>query len=92
MSTVRNLNQSEQLLCCYINQTQNIQIAIIDSAFGSNTEKVIFPGERFLFKAPATGKLSIYVELAGETALLDSIPCDRLLVHTSLGKQFELVR
>ena len=52
----------------------------------------MFPGERFLFKAPVSGKLAIYVELAGETTLLDSIPCDRLLVYTSLDKQFELVR
>lgn len=82
MSTNINSQISATVLCCYKNHTNRVQIGQIASIRGENIEKVILPGERFLFEARANMKLAIYVELAGTTTLLDSIPCSKLQVET----------
>jgi Domain of unknown function (DUF1830) len=91
MSTVRSSNISEPVLCYYINNTQRIQIGKIAHPPGWNLEKVIFPGEKFLFSAPADAQMAIYIELAGNTTLLDSIPCSHLQTETISKKTLELI-
>jgi hypothetical protein len=91
MFTVPSSNISEPVLCCYINKTQRIQIGKIAHYPESFLEKVIFPGEKFLFSAPADALLAIYIELAGNTILLDSIPCSHLQTGTVSKKSLELV-
>lgn len=90
MSTVSSSNISEPVLCCYINKTQRIQIGKIAHYPGWNLEKIIFPGEKFLFSAPADALLAIYIELAGNTTKLDSIPCSHLQIQTASKKTLEL--
>lgn len=86
MSTVLDSALTAPVLCCYKNHTQRIQVVKIAHLPGHNLEKVIFPGETFLFEAPADTLLAIYIELAGKTILLDSIPCSRLQTETSSTK------
>lgn len=90
MSTVSLSNISEPVLCCYINKTQRIQIGKIAYYPEGHLEKVIFPGEKFLFEAPADAFLAIYIELAGNTTLIDSIPCSHLQTQTAPKKILEL--
>lgn len=78
MPTVLNSQISAPVLCCYRNHTQRIQVGKIAHIPGHNLEKVIFPGEAFLFEALADTKLAIYIELASKITLLDSISCSRL--------------
>jgi hypothetical protein len=91
MFTVSTSNTSKQLLCCYVNQTKRIQIVKIDSIDGCYLQRVIFPSERFLFEAPAEATLEIYIQLAGQTILLDSIPCSHLQTQTTPKKTLEFV-
>ncbi|MGL4880663.1 MAG: DUF1830 domain-containing protein [Waterburya sp.] len=90
MSTVSSSNISEPVLCCYINKTQRIQSGKIAHYPGGHLEKVIFPSEKFLFEAPADAELAIYIELAGNTILLDNIPCSHLQTQTASKKTLEL--
>ncbi|MEM8723551.1 MAG: DUF1830 domain-containing protein [Cyanobacteria bacterium P01_G01_bin.39] len=69
---------SASILCSYKNHTPNIQVGRIDDASGNNVEKVIFPGETFLFEAQVNAKLIIFVELADKITLLESVPCSEL--------------
>jgi len=78
MPTVLNSQSSVPALCCYKNQTQKIQVGKIADVQQHNVEKVIFPGETFLFEAEVKTKLAIYIELAGTTTLLESISCSDL--------------
>ncbi len=68
--------QNPTLLCGYINATSQIQIAKISD--NSEFEKVIFPYEKLLFDAPEESELKIFIEIAGETSLFASIPCQQL--------------
>lgn len=85
-------NSLKSVLCCYINQTQRIQVSKVTHLTQRDIEKVIFPGERFLFEATTNAKLDIYVTLAGKTTLLDSIPCSTLQTQTLTDKTLELVK
>ena len=89
MSTTTN---SQLILCCYINQTQRIQIAKLLSSTAEDRVKVVFPGERFLFEATTDNKLEVYISLADRIALLDSISCPALKTQTSTARPFELAR
>lgn len=78
---------SASTLCSYKNHTPNIQVGKIDDASDNNLEKVIFPGETFLFQAQAHAKLIIFVELVNKITLLESIPCSKLQTK-ALSKVF----
>ncbi len=78
MSTVLDSALTNPVICCYRNHTPRIQVGKIAHIPGHNLEKVIFPGETFLFEALADTKLAIYIELADKITLFDSIACSRL--------------
>ncbi len=78
-------NVSYQKLYCYTNNIQKIVIAkisgLIDRRFERHFERVIFPGEKFLFKANENCK----VEISQQTnagIIKDFIPCEQLQVVT----------
>ena len=48
--------QSEKILCCYVNATSKIQIARISNIANWYFERVVFPGQRLVFEAPLEGK------------------------------------
>lgn len=67
---------SLQILCSYINVTSRIQVIRITNVPNLRFEKVIFPGQRLLFKAMSEAKLEIqWSELTSK-----SIPCKHLQV------------
>jgi hypothetical protein len=70
-------------LCCYQNFTPVIQV--IRSAPEPHLpnwylERVVFPGQRLLFEAPAWAKVHIYSSSPAGSLLDDTISCDRLQV------------
>ncbi|MBD2742401.1 DUF1830 domain-containing protein [Coleofasciculus sp. FACHB-1120] len=73
-------NCSDRILCCYINSTNQIQIARIINISDWYFERVVFPKERLLFEALPYAQLEIHTGMMSATILLDKIPCDHLRV------------
>lgn len=70
----------KKILCCYVNQTNKMQVTRITNIKSWYLEHVVFPGERFLFEAPAEGELEIYYANQGNVIMLDKLPCEELQV------------
>ena len=75
------------LLCCYVNATSKIQIGRISNVANWYFERVVFPGQRLVFEAPAESVLEIHTGTMASAILSDNIPCERLCIneHSSLS-------
>jgi len=73
-------NESEQILCSYINATNHIQVARISNISNWYFERVLFPGQRLMFEAPQYAQLEIHMGNIASAILSDTISCDRLQV------------
>jgi len=73
-------NQSDRILCSYINATHQIQVARISNIPNWYFERVLFPGQRLMFEAPQDAQLEIHTGNIASAILSDTIPCDRLQV------------
>lgn len=83
MTSILTLNEdlqdsldSPSILCSYSNVTHNIQILRLNNFEGLPWERIIFPGERLMFKAQPQLRLEIKTSEMG--ALL--ISCQQLEV------------
>jgi Domain of unknown function (DUF1830) len=65
-------------LCCYVNITNQIQIARITNIANWYFERVVFPGQRLLFEALPEAQLEIHTGMMASSILSDTIPCTRL--------------
>ena len=72
-----------KILCCYTNNTNQVQIARIANIADWYFEKVIFPGERLLFEAIPSAELEIHSSHMASSILSDRIKCDRLRLTTN---------
>lgn len=81
MATINSLSVSQALpiLCFYINSTNEIQIARLNSN-DSDFEKIVFPGERILFEALPDAELEIHTGMNGQESLVKKISCVELIV------------
>ena len=73
--------EGDSILCCYINATNQIQIARITNVPNWYFERVVFPGQRLVFEAISSGILEIHSGMMASAILSDSIPCQRLAVQ-----------
>lgn len=73
-------NQTQQILCCYVNATSHIQIARITNIPNWYFERVVFPGQRLVFEALPEAQLEIHSGMMASAILSDTIPCERLRV------------
>ena len=73
--------EDDSLLCCYINATNQIQVARITNVPNWYFERVVFPGQRLVFEAVSSGILEIHSGMMASAILSDSIPCQRLAVQ-----------
>ena len=73
-------DQSDYLVCCYVNATSKIQIARISNIPNWYFERVVFPGQRLVFEAPPQSLLEIHTGMMASAILSDRIPCDRLSI------------
>lgn len=71
-----------KILCCYKNNTEQIQIARITNIPDWYFERVIFPGQRLLFEAKPSAELEIHSSHMASSILSDRIRCDRLRLTT----------
>jgi hypothetical protein len=75
------INSSCQMLCGYVNPTSSLQIIRIVNIPNWRFERVVFPGERFLFEAPPNAELEVHTSYFGQAVLVKKMPGDRLKVE-----------
>ncbi len=68
------------ILCCYVNVTNQIQIARVSDIPNWYFERVVFPGQKLLFESPAEAHLEIHTGMAS-MILADRIPCECLQIY-----------
>ena len=73
-------NCSEQIFCCYVNATSQIQIARIKNIPHWYFERTVFPGQHLLFGALPEAQLEIHTSMMITAIFSDNIPCERLLI------------
>jgi Domain of unknown function (DUF1830) len=73
-------NSQDEICCCYVNSTSQIQVARITNIHNWYFERVVFPGQRLIFEAPSYGYLEIHTGMMASSILSDKIPCQQLIV------------
>ena len=73
--------ESDNILCCYVNSTSQIQVARITNVPNWYFERVVFPGQRLVFEAVPSGMLEIHSGMMASAIISDTIPCSRLCVQ-----------
>ncbi|MBD2085371.1 DUF1830 domain-containing protein [Coleofasciculus sp. FACHB-542] len=80
---------SEQILCFYTNCTNKIQIVRVDNTQDLSFERIVFPGQRLLFKALLDSQLEIHTNptriFTENLALIEVIPCANLRVQEEMS-------
>ena len=71
---------NDDICCCYVNSTSQIQVARITNVHNWYFERVVFPGQRLIFEAPSYGYLEIHTGMMASSILSDKIPCQQLTV------------
>lgn len=74
-------NCADQILCCYVNATNQVQVARITNIPDWYFERVVFPGQKLLFAAPVAAQLEVHSNAVATAILADRINCQRLQVH-----------
>jgi hypothetical protein len=74
-------DDSDTLLCCYVNATSKIQIARVSNVPNWYFERVVFPGQRLLFEAVPAALLEIHTGMMASAILSDTISCLQLRVE-----------
>jgi hypothetical protein len=70
-----------KILCCYANNTSQIQIARIANIANWYFERVIFPKQRFLFEALPEAELEVYTYSSPTTLLTARLRCKSLEIN-----------
>lgn len=81
-------DDSNRIVCCYVNATSKIQIARSSNIGNWYFERVVFPGQRLTFEAPAHAVLEIHTGMMASSILSDKIPCDRLAMDEESSSAF----
>ena len=76
-------SDSKLTLCCYVNATAHIEIVRITNIPHWYFERVVFPGQRLLFKAPTIAKLEIHTGMNISSIASGTIDCDKLQLPSS---------
>ena len=70
-------------LCCYVNATAHTEIVRITNIPHWYFERVVFPGQRLLFKAPIAAKLEIHTGMNISSIASETIDCQKLQLSSS---------
>lgn len=73
----------ELSLCCYVNATAHVEVVRITNIPHWYFERVVFPGQRLLFKAPAMAKLEINTGMSISSIASETIDCQKLQLKGS---------
>ena len=83
-------DQSEPILCCYVNATSKMQVVRVTNIQNWYFERVVFPGQRLMFEAAPEAQLEIHTGMMASAILSDTIPCERLAVDSQERKIWAL--
>lgn len=89
LDTIPN-DQSETILCCYVNATSQIQVGRITNIPNWYFERVVFPGQRLVFEASCMAVLEIHSGMMASAILSDTIPCKKLSLQNDQQIQAKL--
>ena len=81
-------DESNRIVCCYVNATSKIQIARSSNVGNWYFERVVFPGQGLEFEAPEQAVLEIHTGMMARSILSDNIPCDRLAMDEESSSAF----
>ncbi|MEB3337671.1 MAG: DUF1830 domain-containing protein [Leptolyngbyaceae bacterium] len=81
-------DNSENIVCCYVNATSKIQIARITNIPNWYFERVVFPGQRLIFEALPEAQLEIHTGMMASAILSDTIPCTSLWLKEQVTPEF----
>jgi len=84
-------NDSDQMVCCYVNASSKIQVARITNIPNWYFERVVFPGQRLMFESLPEAQLEIHTGMMASAILSDTIPCYRLRLHQGLSESQQLM-
>jgi len=79
------------ILCYYANTTNKIQVVRIGNIPNWYFERVVFPGQRLMFKAAVEAVLEIHTCAVATAILSDKIPCYVLRVIEEVSSELDLV-
>ncbi|MBE9010469.1 DUF1830 domain-containing protein [Pseudanabaenaceae cyanobacterium LEGE 13415] len=68
------------ILCYYINHSKAIQHIKLQKTAQLSLDRIVFPGEKFIFEALPEGLLEIYTYTASGLQLLQTTACEQLQV------------
>ncbi|MGY6530010.1 MAG: DUF1830 domain-containing protein [Cyanobacterium sp.] len=74
-------DDSDKMMCCYVNATSQIQVARITNIANWYFERVVFPGQRLIFEALPEALLEIHSGMMASSILSDTIPCGTLSIQ-----------
>ncbi|BAU09646.1 hypothetical protein LEP3755_01170 [Leptolyngbya sp. NIES-3755] len=77
------------ILCYYSNQSRLIQQIRLQTNPHSSLDRIVFPGEKFIFEALPEGLLEIYTYTATGLQLLQTIACEQLQVLQRYSAELE---
>ena len=78
MLSSATLPTSKLTLCCYVNATSHVEVVRITNIAHWYFERVVFPGQRLLFKAPITARLEIHTGMSISSIVSETIDCQKL--------------
>lgn len=78
--------QGEQILCCYVNATSQIQVVRITNIPNWYFERVAFPGQRLMFESFSEALLEVHSGMMASAILSDTIPCESLKIEDTETK------
>ncbi|MBW4527679.1 MAG: DUF1830 domain-containing protein [Phormidium tanganyikae FI6-MK23] len=77
------------ILCYYTNTSPQIQQIHLEKNSHLSLDRIVFPGEKFIFESLPEGLLEIYTYTATGLQLLQTIGCLRLQVHQRHSAELE---
>lgn len=83
LSSPIHTTDPELSLCCYVNATAHIEVVRIKNIPHWHFERVVFPGQRLIFEAPALAKLEIHTGMSISSIISETIDCQKLQLTTS---------
>ncbi|WP_346291275.1 DUF1830 domain-containing protein [Sphaerothrix gracilis] len=69
----------EKITCYYFNASSQIRVVRIANVSDWYFERILFPGQRLMFEAPAEAQLEVYAN----AVLVEEIACRQLEVQSS---------
>lgn len=69
------------ILCSYRNKTNQLQVIRLKNSYKGDFERIVFPGEHYLFQAKPEDQVEVYSKINDEMIESEHLPCYSLQVE-----------